>query len=126
MRFVSIAMFFLCIHVSIVLVSATGLFSVAISANEAVVNAVTADTIDGADTIEVSLLGYDFAGDATPDVIIAKDTLELAGQVIVIKTDDYSAAADEFSYRFYVIRIIHKGVGEGTKVEAVEFKTYVD
>lgn len=84
------------------------------------------DTIAGADTISVELLGYDFSGDATADVIIAKDTLELGGLVQTIKTDDYYAGADEFSYRFYTIRLIKVGVGDGIKVKEIQFKTYVD
>lgn len=84
------------------------------------------DTIAGADTLSISLLGYDFLDDTTPDATIAAATTNLASATDVIKSDDYSAGADEYSFRYYTVRLIRTGVGEGIKVEDLEFKLYTD
>lgn len=87
---------------------------------------IQADTIAGADTISVQLLGYDFADDASANVIIAADTTNVASSSNIILTDDYFSAADEFSFRYYVIRIIKIGLGDGVRFRTVEFKAYQD
>ena len=84
------------------------------------------DTIAGADTLTVELLGYDFLEDATANTIIAAATTNLASTAEIILTDDYSAAADEFSFRYYAIRIIRTGEGEGVNINEIEFKLYTE
>lgn len=85
---------------------------------------VKCDTIDGADTISVQILGYDFYGDPSANVIIAADTANVASTANIILVDDYMTAADEFSFRYYAIRVRHLGVGLGCKATKVELKLY--
>jgi len=82
------------------------------------------DTIAGADTLTTSVLGYDFADDTGADATIAAATTNLAGETSVIISDDYSGGADEFSWRYYVVRLIRTGTGSGIKLEEIEFKVY--
>lgn len=84
------------------------------------------DTIAGADTLTISLLGYDFLDDGTADATIAAATTNLASGTDVIISDDYSGGADEFSFRYYVVRLIRTGTGDGIKVDDLEFKLYTD
>lgn len=83
------------------------------------------DTIDGTDTVSVQLLGYDFSDDPTGNVIIAADTTRVVSSSEIILFDDYQAAADEFSFRYYVVRVRHLGLGLGCRLKEVEFKLYV-
>lgn len=85
-----------------------------------------ADTIAGADTISVQLLGYDFEDDAAANTIIAADTTNVASSSDIILSDDYFDAADEFSFRYYTIRIIRIGEGEGLLLNQIEFKVYTE
>jgi hypothetical protein len=87
---------------------------------------VNCQAINGADTLSVQLLGYDFFGDTTGDVIIAAATTTIAsgGTANIVLTDDYMSAADEFSFRFYKIRVIHLGVGNGCLAKGLEIKLY--
>lgn len=82
------------------------------------------DTIAGADTLSIQLLGYDFADDATATTIIAADTVNLASATNYVKSYDYATLAKELSYRFYTVRLIKIGAGDGVKVDEIEFKAY--
>jgi len=84
------------------------------------------DTIAGADTLTVQLLGYDFLDDTSANTIIAASTTNLASTADIVLADDYMSGADEFSFRYYRIRLIRIGSGSGIKVRDVEFKTYVE
>ena len=84
------------------------------------------DTISGADTVSIELLGYDFADDATGNVIIAADTTNVASTANIVLSDDYFLAADELSFRYYAVRVRHLGVGEGVLINKIEFKVYTD
>lgn len=86
-----------------------------------------ADTIAGADTLSVQLLGLDFLTDGTADVIIGAATTNLASTAQIVLTDDYFSAADEFSFRYYKIRVIHLGVATGgIRLSNFEFKVYIE
>lgn len=84
------------------------------------------DTIAGADTLSIQVLGYDFLDDGTPDVTIAAATTNLASLANVVLSDDYATAADEFSYRYFTVRMIRLGIGKGIKVKELELKVYTD
>jgi len=77
------------------------------------------------DSVTVALLGYDCLDDATGDVIIAATVISVTGSSIdLVLTDDYASAADEFSFRYYRIRIIRTGHGGGVVLKELELKLY--
>ena len=82
------------------------------------------DTIAGADTLTVQLLGYDFANDGTAATVIAAETVNLASATHYVKSYDYATAAKELSYRFYRVRLIRTGTGDGVDINSFEFKLY--
>jgi hypothetical protein len=82
------------------------------------------DTIAGADTLSIQLLGYDFENDGTATTLIAADTVNLASASNYVKSYDYATAAKELSYRFYVVRVIRIGTGDGVDLDSFEFKIY--
>jgi hypothetical protein len=84
------------------------------------------DTIAGLDTVSVQVLGYDFYADGTSNEIIAASTTNVTSTSDIIISDDYMSAADEFSFRFYVIRIIKIGVGGGLIIKEIELKIYTE
>ena len=83
------------------------------------------DTIAGDDTITVQLLGSDFE-DATIAEVIAAATVNLDGATTKLIFDDYSAGADELSFRYYTYRVLRTGTGDGVELNNLEFKIYTD
>lgn len=83
------------------------------------------DTIDNKDTVSVQLLGYDFLDDASANAIITPATFIVNSTLEVNIVDDYMSAADEFSFRYYVIRIIRTGTGNGCRLKEAELKLYI-
>lgn len=83
------------------------------------------DTIAGADTLTVELLGYDFEDDATAATLVAASTVNAAedGEIEIL-VDDYEAAAAELSFRRYVLRYIRTGTGGGLEIKKAELKLY--
>lgn len=83
------------------------------------------DIVDGADTLTVQLLGYDFEDDATAATVFSATTVNVgANNTVSILSDDYSGGAVELSFRHYILRYIRTGVGNGVKIKKAEFKVY--
>jgi hypothetical protein len=112
------------------------------------------DLVSGLDTVSVSVFGKEFYEDATPIEIIAASTVNVAASnQINVFTSDYTetiasyvasvnqaniADADTITfaaqtitpfdktYRFYRVRFIHSGLGNGTKIDDIELKLYIE
>lgn len=77
------------------------------------------------DTVSVQLLGYDFLDDTSANAIITATASNVtANSTDLIIFDDYQAGADEFAFKYYVVRIIRTGTGGGVKVKELELKLY--
>ena len=83
------------------------------------------DTIDNKDTVSVQLLGYDYLDDTSANVIISPSTSIINSTLEIGLVDDYMSGADELSFRYYVIRIIRTGKGNGCRLKETELKLYV-